>query len=139
MNYSLWRNGELLGELVLPLPASSPGLIAGILKPTSAFADITPLTQIRMPHLTGAPVLEAFLTDLANGPYALEPLTAEAAAGIAPAAILELRATGESVPIDSIWIERIPLPPAGSPGEFADACVRCGLEGTAWVVSAHRS
>ena len=49
MAYSLWRNGEHLGDVVFPLPtAGRHGGIAGVFAPTPAFHDLAPIMQVRL-------------------------------------------------------------------------------------------
>ena len=49
-SYTLWRNGVLLGEIVVQ-PTLAPedmGLITGVLRPTPAFAGTTPVVQTEL-------------------------------------------------------------------------------------------
>lgn len=151
MNETLWRAGTLLGELVIPTPATRGG-IAGMFVPTPDCADIAPLWQFRMHDLPGAPVFERLLSDRSveapvrsarrlsyttGAAYPLKPLNEEQAKGIPASLQLELRdKQGRRLDVDTIIVDRFPIPPAGTRNEIRDACEAVGIEPSGWVIAA---
>jgi hypothetical protein len=148
VNYTLWRNGELLGRMMVPFPTHDPDGIFGMLHPTPAYADISVLMQTRYPHLPHAPTVQhrfpltSYDEAPSHGPHTsveLSQLTTGEARGVAPEAILELHdADGRTVLMDVITVSNIPLPPGEPQGEMFDLCASLGVAFSAWMLAAHR-
>lgn len=138
MPYSLWRNGELMAELVVSFPVSKPGMVSGMLSIAERFTDIREIMQSRVRIFPGAPVFIHHITDedrAQAGFVALSPMSTEQALGAPPAEQFELRDDhGEPMVADSIWIRRIEIPDGA--GELPDACHAVGLSGAGWMIIA---
>lgn len=141
MPYSLWRNAELMADLVVPFPTSESDMVCGMLRVSECFTDISELVQSRMRIFPGAPVFIHHITDENRAPartVALCPMSAEQARGVPSAEQFELRDDqGEPMVFDSIWIRRIEVPEGA--GAFPDTCHAVGLSGSCWMMIAGRS
>lgn len=138
MLYSLWRNGELMAELVVPFPVSKPGMVCGMLRISERFTDIGEIMQSRVRIFPGAPVFIHHITDedrATAGFVALSPMSTEQARGVPPVEQFELRDDhGEPMVVDSIWIRPMEIPDGA--GELPDACHAVGLSGAGWMIIA---
>ncbi len=78
MNYSLWRNGQHLGDVVYLIQTfEERGIMAGVFQPTPSFHDLAPVIQIGE-ILPGLPVQQVDPTQSSGpGPVALRPMTDE--------------------------------------------------------------
>jgi len=139
MPYSLWRNGEHLGDVVLPLPTSDlrPSVF-GVFVPTAAFDDIAPIMQVRPPFIPGSPVFETSLLGPSTpGPIALTPMSAEEAKGIPPARILELRdPDGLAQLVQMLTLRRLDATPGKHPNVVAAACADAQVPYSEWYLHA---
>ena len=156
MSYSLWRNGQLLGELVIDYPTSRPELVAGMFLPAPAFAMVGALMQTRAHIIPGAPVFQSvpprpFEGDRTPNPdggrrglhsaiaVPLQPMSEEEQRGVGPELILEVRdAAGRVIPTDMVLISELPLPsaPAAGPrGQLLEACDALGVDYSGWTLS----
>jgi hypothetical protein len=55
---------------------------------------------------------------------------------VAPESILELRDdSGAVIEVDSILVDRLPIPPAGSKSEILNVCRAAGVEPSGWMVA----
>ena len=141
MPYSLWRNDELLAELVVLFPVTKPGMVSGMLRIQPAFTDIRALMQSRARIFPGAPVFIRDTSDntrAESGPVEIPMLSAEEARGVPSAQQFEVRdAHGVVTPFDMIWIQSMDIP-ADAVGELPDLCHAAGLSGKCWcIIAAH--
>jgi len=139
MTYSLWRDGEHLGDVVFPLPtAGRHRSIAGVFAPTPAFHDLAPVMQVHQALLPGHPVFETPITHTRSaGPVALEPLSADEARGLSDRRTFVLRdAEGAPLRLHLIALDRLPSPPSGHPDPLADACAAAQVPYSGWYLQA---
>jgi len=139
MPCSLWRNAELMADLVVPFPTPQSDTVCGMLRVAERFTDISELVQSRMRIFPGAVFIHHF-TDENQAPaktVTLCPMSVEQPRGVPSAEQFELRNDqGEPMALDSIWIRRIEVPEGA--GAFPDACHAVGLSGSCWMIIAGR-
>lgn len=139
MTYTLWRDGQHLGDVVFPLPtAGRHRSIAGVFAPTPAFHDLAPVMQVHQELLPGHPVFEAPISHARTaGPVALKPVTDEEARGLpAQRQLVLLDDQGQPVRVRLIALDRLPTPPSGHPDPLADACAAAQIPYTGWYLHA---
>jgi hypothetical protein len=138
MTYTLWRDGEHLGDVALELPARDPASVAGVFLPAAAFADLSPVMQVHVDLGAAQPVLEFPLVhEHSSGPAAIRSLSAAQAGGLPAERWLELRdERGQSVPWRLITLDRLPRAPNGQEDPMEVACRAAGIEGAGWYVHA---
>jgi hypothetical protein len=137
VNFTLWRNGVLLGRVRIPFSVSnSASAFCGMLEVEPAFADIEPLMQHTSPFMAGKPVLQSLMKDAHRGPgpVALKELTPEQARGLPADRILEVRDdTGTRIPIQFLSIDRL-WDTAPTEGELFDVCRERGIAPSPWTL-----
>jgi len=123
MTCSLWRDGQLVGRVVLELPSTDG--IAGVFVPTVAFDDLAPLMQIRLGIPSAPSIMQVPMTGPhARGPVALDRLSTTEAGGVPRHLRLELRdPAGVPIAHRLIAIDRLPPAPHGHPDLVREACV----------------
>ncbi len=139
MAYSLWRDGEHLGDVVLPLPtAGRHRSIAGVFVPTPAFHDLAAVMQVRQAFLPGQPVFQADLTHTRTpGPVALQRLSDDEARGLPHHQQLVLHDDhGRPMRTRLIALDRLPTPPSGHGDPVADACADAQVPYSGWYLHA---
>ena len=139
MTYSLWRNGEHLGDIVWPLPTSRPELsVAGVFVPSAAPQTLVPIMQVRLPPLPEGSVFEMSSAQANTaGPIELTPLHEDDAKAVPIDRILELRdADGMALLTHMISLRPLPTPPRGHPDVVADACAAAGVPYSPWYLHA---
>jgi hypothetical protein len=136
VNYTLWRNAELLGRVRIPLPTSDG--IFGMLEVEQSFRDIEPLMQICDPFSESGRVFISFLRDAHRGPgpVALRELSPEEARGAAPERVFSVRdENGEHLEIDFLTIDRY-ADPIPEQGELVELCRKRGIRVSPWILGA---
>lgn len=139
MAYSLWRDGEHLGDVVFPLPtAGRHRSIAGVFAPTPAFHDLAPIMQVRLALGPAHPVLQTRITHgRSSGPVALQRLSDDEARGLPEHQQFVLRdADGTPLLTRLIALDRLPTPPSGHPDPVADACAAAQIPYSGWYLHA---
>lgn len=139
MPYSLWRDGQHLGDVVFPLPTvGRHRSIAGVFAPTPAFQDLAPVMQVHQEFLPGDPVFEVTVSHTPTaGPVALTPLTDEEARGIPAARHFVLHdEQGQPVRVRLIALDRLPTPPHDQPDALFDACAAAQIPYSGWYLHA---
>ena len=139
MAYSLWRDGEHLGDVVLPLPTTGRHQsIAGVFAPTPAFHDLAPVMQVHQALLPGHPVFETPITHTrTSGPVALASLSDDEARGLPDDRKFVLRdAEGAPLRMRLIALDRLPAPPTGHPDPLVDACAAAQIPFSGWYLQA---
>lgn len=139
MPYSLWRDGQHLGDVVFPLPtAGRHRSIAGVFAPTPAFQDLAPVLQVHQELLPGHPVFEVPVSHTPTaGPVALTPLTDEEARGLPAERQLVLHdEQGQPVRVRLIALDHLPTPPRGQPDPLAAACAAAQIPYSGWYLHA---
>jgi hypothetical protein len=140
VNYTLWRNGQLIGRVRISFPmANSDTGIAGMLEVDEAFTDIDEMMQSSPPGLSGSPVFQSLLRDAHQGPgpVALRELSEEEARGVPAERMLIIHdSAGVAVPFRFLMIQRIPaiIPDRG---ELVDLCRERGITPSPWILLAH--
>jgi hypothetical protein len=134
MGYTLWRNGQLLGEIVLLFPSSSADQVQGMFAPSDDFSDIAPLMQVRHALAGDERVFEARFTGSSKSVTMLQPMSPEEARGLPAESVLELRDDqGELVPRQMIAIQTFSI---GPHGHAADESRKHGDTPTGWMLFA---
>ncbi len=137
VNFTLWRNGALLGRVRIPFPVmNSDSAFFGMLEVEPTFADIEPLMQHTEPFMAGNPVLQSLTKDAHRGPgpVALKELTPEQARGLPADLILEVRDdTGTRIPIQFLSIDR-QWDTVPTEGELVDICRERGIAPSRWTL-----
>ena len=140
VNYTLWRNGQLLGRVRISFPiANRDAGIAGMLEVDEAFSDIDEMMQSSPPMLSGSPTFQSLSRDAHQGPgpVALRELSEEEAQGVPPERMLIIRdAAGVALPCRFLMIQRLPGPMPDR-GELVDVCRECGITPSPWMLLAH--
>jgi hypothetical protein len=140
VNYTLWRNGQLLGRVRISFPiANNDAGIGGMFEVDEAFTDIDEMMQISPPVLPGSPTLQSLLRDAHHGPgpVALRELSDEEAQGVPPERMLIIRdAAGVALPFRFLMIKRMPGP-IPDRGKLVDACREHGITPSPWMLLAH--
>jgi hypothetical protein len=140
VNYSLWRNGVLLGRVRIPFPCNDEKSLFGMLEVESTFADIDELMQTRSPFLPGRPVMQTLMRDAHHGPgpVALREATEQEARGVPAEAVLEVRdESGAAIDVDMLLIARMPGP-IPDRGEIVDICRAYSIPISPWTLSVRR-
>lgn len=139
MTFSLWRNDEHLGDIVLPLPTTGRHAdIAGVFTPMPAFHDLAPIMQVRLPLPPVHPVLQTPIAHTRSaGPGPFEPLVDDQARAAPDEQQFVLRdSDGNRLPTHMIALDRLPLPPTGHPDLVAEACAAANVPYSGWYLHA---
>ena len=137
VDYTLWRDGVLLGRMRIPFPTDDDSIF-GMLEVEPAFTDIDEMMQSRLSLFPGSPIVQNLTKDAhpGPGPIALQPMTPELQRGTPPERVLELRdATGETHIPRMLIIWRTPDDHMGR-GELFDICQERGITMSPWILSA---
>ena len=147
--FSLWRGTTLLGHFSERGPVthhdSRVGAF-GILEPSEAFVGINSMMQTRIPIFPGQPVFQHPLepelvgvTPPAPGPHrssgALLPLSEDAARGVPPEEIFEIRdASGDRMTLNGVFAPHA-LADGVDPAPFVQAYGLTGKSREVWLVA----
>jgi hypothetical protein len=134
MGYTLWRNGTLLGELVVEYPTTSSNFVGGMFVPTTAFTERSGLVQGHWPDPAATLFQEPFAPPNSHGQPV--PLRPSRSGGVPPERVLEVRdARNEVLATDFIMLsETTELAP--EPGtKLFEACAARGVPFSPWMLS----
>jgi hypothetical protein len=135
-NYTLWRNGQLLGRVRISFPvANNKAGIGGMLEVEEAFTDIAELMQHSWPTLPG----RTFQSLTADAPshVVLREMSEAEAQGLPPERILVIRdSAGEDMVFKFLSIMRLPGP-IPNRGELFEECQQRGIAPSPWMLLAH--